>query len=436
MSSHSISRRRFIQSGLTATAALSAVRPALGAPGANDRIRIAMIGTGGRGLSHIGSMAKHKAKDIDLVAICDVDDAQLDKASKLTEQKMGSIPKRYKDYRDVINLKDVDAVLIATPCHWHAIPAIEAMKAGKDVYLEKPSGHTIHECKLIADTAKQTDRIVQIGTQQRSGPHWMNAVERIKAGELGQITSVRLWNQWGLKQLGGNLGNPPDSDTPAGVDYDMWLGPAPKRPFNPARFHFGFYFFSDYSTGMTIAWGVHLFDVATWAMGPTLKSAAAHGGIYVLKDARDTPDTLDASFDCGGHVMHYSLGHTMEWPAFGKADHGMEFIGTEGVLQISRLGFDMFREDARVTRKPYYSEKHGGDDTEKHQANFFECMRSRKQPNSDAQAGYDAALPGLLALISRRLGRSVRWDAEKHTIAGDAEAARLLTKEYRAPWKL
>jgi len=429
----SVSRRTFIQSTLSTAAALSAAGPSLGALGANDRIRVGIIGTGGRGNSHINSL--HQQKSVELVAICDVDDAQLDRASK-TAGKFDSQPQRFKDFRQVIDLKDVDAVFITTCCHWHAIPAIAAMKAGKDVYLEKPAGHTIHEGRVIADTAKQTNRIVQIGLQQRSVPHWNHAVARIKAGELGQITAVHLWNAWTTKEMGGQLGNPPDADAPPGVDYDMWLGPAPKRPFNPARFHFGFYFFFDYSSGMMNAWGVHLFDVALWAMGYHIKSVAAPGGIYVLKDARDTPDTAHAVFDCGNCVFDYSLSHTDGWRRFGRMDHGIEFVGTEGILQINRRQFSMFHASDRLAGKPYYSEKNSSRDTVLHQANFFECMRSRKRPNVDAETGHIASIPGYLANIAYRVGRGIQWDGHNETIPGDTEAARLLTKEYRSPWHL
>lgn len=428
-----ISRRRFVHSTVAATAALAATRPGLGALGANERIRIAFVGTGGRGNAHIATLKARK--DIEIAAICDVDDAQLDRAAKGAAE-LGSSPTRYKDFRRVVELKDVDAVFITSCCHWHAIPAVAALKAGKDIYLEKPAGHTIEECRVIADVAKETKRIVQIGTQHRSSPHWINAVARIRAGELGKVTAAHVWNAWNPKEMGGTLGNPPDAAVPPGVDYDMWLGPAPKRPFNPARFHFNFYFFLDYSSGMTVAWAVHLFDVVMWALGYSVKSVAATGGIYVLKDARDTPDTLQAAFDCGDFVMDYSLNHTNGWRQFGDMDHGITFVGTKGALQINRRGFQIFREVDRGSRKPHYSEDVNGDDTVHHHANFFDCMRSRKPANADAEAGYIGAVPGYLALISYRVGRLVRWDLKTGTIPGDAEAARLLTKEYRAPWKL
>ncbi len=430
MAVHHLSRRTFIQTGLSTAAALSAAGPALGALGANDRIRVGVIGTGGRGNSQMTSMGKQE--NVEIVAVCDVDDAHLDRACK-TAEKAGGKPERYKDYRRVIDRKDIDAVFVVTCCHWHAIPAIAAMKAGKDVYVEKPIGHTIHEGRLIADTAKETNRVVQVGLQQRSVPHWQHAVQKIKAGELGRITAVHAWNGWAKNELGGTMGNPPDGDPPPGVDYDMWLGPAPKRPFNPARFHYNFYFFFDYSSGMINAWGVHLFDIIRWAMGDNLKSVSTAGGIYVLKDARDTPDTAHAVFDCGDYVLDYSLSHTSGWRRFGNMDHGIEFAGTEGVLQINRHMFQMFH--GRETQ-PHYEEKNKSDDTVLHQRNFFECMRSRKTPNVDALQGHLSSALGYLAIISYRVGRQIRWDAKNETIPGDAEAAKLLTKEYRAPYQL
>ena len=240
--------------------------------------------------------------------------------------------------------------------------------------------------------------------------------------------------------MGGNLGNPPDSDPPVGVDYDRWLGPAPKRPFNRARWHFSFYFHWDYSGGMMSAWGVHLFDVVMWTMGTNIKSVSTVGGIYVLKDARDTPDTAQAVFDCGDYVMTYSLRHANGWRLHDNMDHGIEFIGTKGVMQINRNGYHLFHEADRATRKPYYSEKRAGKDWGnsliEHKKNFFDCIRSRKQTNADALAGHRSAIPGHLANISYRLGRSIQWDPKNETIPNDPKAAKLLTKNYRPPYTL
>lgn len=438
------SRRQLLKSSVLTTTALSAAGPALGALGANERIRVGIIGSGGRGQTHIRRFRpqpflKEPHQDAEVVAVCDPDDNQTQRAAQLLTGNTSV--KRTRHFREVLDMKDVDAVFVASTCHWHAIPAIEAMQAGKDVYVEKPIGHTIHEGRVIVDTATRTKRIVQVGQQQRSHPHWQHAVERIRNGELGQITTVNVWNVWTTQEMGGGLGNPPDSDPPPGVDYDLWLGPAPARRFNPARFHFGFYFFFEYSSGMVCAWGVHLFDIVQWALGHNLRSASASGGIYVLKDARNTPDTVSAVFDYGDFVMSYQLRHTNGWQPFGHLqygdmDHGIEFVGTKGLMHINRGGFYLYDAADRAGRKPYYSEKAAGDDTFLHHRDFFDCIRSRKQPRVPAEVGQQAAIPGYLANISYLLGRSVRWDADKQTILGDPEAAKLLTKEYREPWRL
>ena len=428
--SKDLTRRRFIQTTAGAAATFSALSPALGALGANERIRVGIIGTGSRGRSHVTTLKRQK--DAEIVALCDVDDNRLAECVK----EAGNAPEQYKDFRRLLDRKDIDAVFVTTPEHWHAIPALQAMQAGKDVYLEKPLGHTIHEGRVIADTAKKTERIVQIGLQQRSVPHWQNAVQRIQAGEIGRIVTVNVWNAWNTEEMGGNMGNPPDSDAPAGVDYDMWLGPAPKRPFNPRRFHFYFYFWWDYSSGMPCAWGVHLFDVVMWAMSTPPRSVSSAGGIYVLKDARETPDTLQTVFDCGDYAMTYSMQHANGWRRFGDKDHGIEFIGSKGVLQINRSGFQMYHEADRNTLKPYYSESVSGNDTQRHQGNFLDCMRSRKTPNASAEIGHLAAIPGYLANISHRVGRGIRWDAQREQILNDSEASGLLTKDYRKPWHL
>lgn len=442
MARNGVSRRRFLKTAASGAAAVSIAGPALGALGSNERIRVGIIGTGGRGGAHSlhfrpEAPTNIRHADAEVVALCDVDAGHL----KGVAGPLGGKVQTFGDFRKLLDLKDVDAVFIASPCHWHGIQAIAAMEAGKDVYIEKPLGHTIRECQAIVETARRTGRIVQVGQQQRSGPHWQNAVKKMRDGAIGQITTVNVWNVWNVEEMGGRLGNPPDGQPPAGVDYDMWLGPAPKRPFNPARFHFGFYFFWDYSSGMVCAWGVHLFDIVNWACGPSLKTAAASGGIYVLKDARETPDTLSAVFDCDKYVMSYQMRHTNGFQPtgpmiHGDMDHGIEFVGTTGLLYINRNGYQICRAADRGTRKPYHDEKGSGDDTFAHHRNFLECVRSRQTPNAPPEVGLQAALPGYLANISYRVGRSVRWDAGEGTIAGDREAARLLTKEYRAPWRL
>ncbi len=424
--------RRGLMKGAAGVAGLSLARssgPALGAQGANEKVVMGFIGTGGQGRAHIKEFAK--MEDVAIAAVCDVDQAQRAKAVKTA----GSSPKQLKDFHKLLDMKDIDAVLIATPDHWHGIVAIEACKAGKDIYCEKPMTHNIREGRLLLDAVKQHKPIVQVGTQQRSSQHWINAINRIKAGEIGKVNMVHVWNAWSTDQMRGDLGHPPDKPVPEGVDYDMWLGPAPKRPFNPLRFHWTFYFFWDYAGGMVSDWAVHLFDVVLWAMGPGVKSVSMVGGKHVFDDARDTPDTGVAAFECPGYTMAYTIRHGNGWTPHGVRGHGIEFFGEDRTLQIDRRGYQMYRDKDRGSRKPFHAEE-GNTTLRDHERNFIECVRSRKRTNVDAQAGYDQQIYCHLANISYRVGRGVKWDAKSETIANDPEACKLLTRTYRKPWVL
>ncbi len=428
-----ITRRGFMK-GAAGIASLSLARssgPAYGAKGANEKVVMGFIGTGGQGTAHIQEFAK--MEDVAIAAVCDVDQAHREAAAKAA----GSSPKQFKDFRQLLDMKDIDAVLIATPDHWHGIAAIEACKAGKDVYCEKPMTHNIREGRLLLDAVKKHNRVIQVGTQQRSSRHWINAVERIKAGEIGKVHMVNVWHAWSSKEMRGNMGHPADAPVPDGVDYDMWLGPAPKRPFNPLRFHWTFYFFWDYAGGMVSDWAVHLFDVVCWAMGPGVKSVSMVGGKLAFDDARDTPDTAVAGFECPGYTMAFSIKHDNGWQPHGTSGgHGIEFFGQDRTLQINRQGFQMYDDKDRGTRKPYYEEK-GTTPLFDHERNFIECVRSRKRTNNDAQTGFDMQIPCHLANISYRVGgRRIEWDAAKETIPNDPEACKLLTREYREPWVL
>ena len=432
MNRPTVSRRSLVKGAAAGAAGLSMIRglsPALGTLGANERIVTGHIGVGGQGTAHLYGLAG--MKDIRIGAVCDVDPGRLDNAVKVA----GSSPQTFKDFRKLLEMKELDAVFVVTPGHWHVIPAIQACAAGKDVFVEKPIGRTIAEGRALANAAKKYNRITQNGTQQRSTPLWINAVKRIKAGELGKVNMIHVWNAWTPKEMFGDLGNPPDADPPPGVDYDMWLGPAPKRRFNPLRWHGSFYFFWDYSGGMVSDWGVHLFDVVSWAMGPEINSVSTVGGNHVFKDARQTPDTAGALFECPGYTMTYTMRHGNGWQPHGQMDHGIEFFGTEATLQINRNGFEMYRDADRGTRKPFYTEK-GNTVLVEHERNFFDCMRSRQRTNADAETGHLGALAGHLANISYRVGRRIHWDSKTETIANDPDANKLLKPEFREPWRL
>ncbi|MBN1422747.1 MAG: Gfo/Idh/MocA family oxidoreductase [Planctomycetes bacterium] len=423
------SRRSFLKGtaggALAATLAGSSARVL----GANERIRLGYIGTGGRGGFHLGQFGS--MPDVENVAVCDVDRGHLEGAAK----RAGPRAKAFADFRKLIDLKDVDAVVVSPPDHWHAIPTIRACQAAKDVYVEKPIGHNIREGRAIADAAEKNDRIVVIGVQQRSGPHWIDAIAKIRKGDIGKVTLVHVWNSWSLGEMGGGggqgIGNPPDGPEPEGVDYDMWLGPAPKRAFNPARFHFTFYFHWDYAGGMVSDWGVHLFDVVLWAMGDEVLSAATAGGKHFFKDARETPDTVATTFECPGYTMVYTMRHANGLDPHGGMDHGIEFFGSQATLRINRNGYQILPEGGGAPLSfP------GAPMDEPHKRNFLDCVRSRKRPNADALVGHLGAVVSHLANISYRVGRKIVWDPKREEIAGDPEASALLGRTYREPWRL
>ncbi|MDZ4859377.1 MAG: Gfo/Idh/MocA family oxidoreductase [Candidatus Hydrogenedentes bacterium] len=422
-----IARRTMLKAAAAATAT-SLFPPRV--HGANNRLNVAFIGTGSMGLGHVGACAR--MDDINIVAVCDVDEAHQRRAAEIA----GGRPRTYTDFRAVLDRNDVDVVVIATPDHWHPLIAVRAFDAGIDVYTEKPLGHNIREGRMVADAARAHKRVCQVGLQQRSGPHWQHAVERIRNGEIGVVSMVHAWNAWKADEMRGGFGHPPDAEPPVGVDYDLWLGPAPARTFNPARFHLYWCYFWDYSGGMVSGWGVHLFDIVQWAMGHDIGSVSASGGKFVLDDSRETPDTLEAIFKCPKYTLTYSMRHASGWRPFGDMDHGIEFFGDTATLQINRGGFQIFREEDRDSRQPFYKEHAEGNDYDGHLRNFFACARSREQPRCDAETGHRSTIYSHLANIAYRTGRTMHWNGADETVPGDPEAQKLLTREYRKPWVL
>lgn len=422
-----LTRRQFVavSSRTLAIGATLASSPPINVLGANEKIRLGFIGVGSRGFDHFKQF--QAMSDVDLVAAADAAKPKLDRAKSAAPQI-----RTYSDYRLLLESKDIDAVVVSSPDHWHAIHTIHACQAGKDVYVEKPLGHNIREGRAMVRAARKYNRVVQLGTQQRSGPTWIEAVQRMQSGEFGKISLVRTWNCWGLDSMHADMGNPPDSEPPPGLDYDQWLGPAPRRPFNPRHYDFYFYYHWVYSGGMLSAWGVHLFDVVTWAMGPTINAVTTTGGKFVFKDARDTPDTAAVLFECPGYVWTYELRHGNGKDPWGEMDHGIEFYGTKASLRINRRGYTVFLEDARS--EPLKVPDRGLDTP--HKRNWLDCVRSRQRPNSDVELGHLGSIPGHLGNIAYRVGHRIVWDGQNENIPNDPEAAALLGRTYRAPYLL
>jgi predicted dehydrogenase len=446
------SRRKFLKDSVglgAAGAALVAARPAASAAssdqveGANDHIRIALIGCGGMGRANLRDFLK--VKNVRCVALCDVDDAQVAKTQGEVLDAEGVRQKpelTTRDFRKVLDRKDVDAVIVATPDHWHALPTIMACQAGQDVYVEKPLSLCIAEGRAMANAARKHDRVVQMGTQQRSATHYTDAVDYVKTGKLGNIRLVRTWAYLDWK---GEMPVVPDGPVPPGVDYDLWLGPAPLRPFNRNRFHFLFRWFWDYSGGLMTDWGAHMIDIANWAMGiKAPSSAVSFGGKFGYpNDAKETPDTQQVvwAYPAFSMVWECAIGIGRGPEA---REHGVAFVGENGTLVIDRGGWEVFADTKNIDTKfrEYKAiglprQSSGNEDYHfLHVKDFIDCMRSRKRPKSDVEIGHNSMIACHLGNMSQRLGRMIKWDVENEKVIGDPEAQKMVSRPYRAPWAL
>jgi len=446
-----ISRRRFLSGslssvgamavgGATVTTAQSQSNKASGQNnvlGANERIRVGLIGCGGMGRGDLRTFFRNQ--EVQCPVVCDVDDAMIANAVKTVKQHRGTTPETVKDFRRIMDRKDVDVCLVATPDHWHALPTIHACQAGKDVYVEKPLATSIGEGRVMLQAARKYDRVVQMGTQWRSGPHYQEAVDYVQSGKLGKIRLVRCWAY--LNWI-NSVGKPEDAPVPEGVDYDMWLGPAPRRPFNPARFHFTFRWFWDYGGGLMTDWGVHLINIALWAMqekGPNRVSSS--GGKYVYDDISDTPDTQHTLYDFPEFTMVWEHQMTASHGCEGR-EHGVAFHGSEATLVVDSKGWEVipeqFPKNIKKIDASLVAEKHKkkGDGRPQHIRNFLDCVRSRQRPVEDVEIGHRISAVAHLGNLALRSGRIILWDAEAERVVGQKDLDEMITRPYRRPWEL
>ncbi len=338
-------RRSFLRSSAYAMAGLGlstainwdAIAAAKKLVGANGKINIGAIGINGMGWADLTSLLK--IPDTQVVALCDVDENVLNfRKYELAKGGMKA-PVTYTDYRKLLENKDIDVVVIGTPDHWHCLQMVEACQAGKDVYVEKPCGNSIAECNAMVAAQQKYNRAVQVGQWQRSQPHMVDALNYIKTGKLGQIRTAKAWAYQGWMK---NVEPKPDGPTPEGVHYDMWLGPATKRPFNPNRFHFNFRWFWDYAGGLMTDWGVHLMDYALMGMDAKYpKSAIALGGKFAYPNGQEeTPDTLATVYEFDGFNILWEQAQGISNGNYGR-DHGMSYIGNNGTLVLDRNGWEV-----------------------------------------------------------------------------------------------
>jgi predicted dehydrogenase len=410
----------------------------------SEKVVVGLVGCGGMGRANLKDFMR--LPDFEIAAVCDVDPAHAEyaladirRARRPTEKVLFE-----KDFRRIVERKDIDAVIIATPDHWHPYVFLAACANDKDVYCEKPLSHNLVEGRAMVSAARRQKRVVQIGTQQRSGKHFQDAVKYVQSGRLGHIFMCRTWIT--NKTPPEGVGHPPDENPPPGVDYDMWLGPAPKRAFNRNRFHYEFRWFWDYGNGLCNDWGVHLNDIVLWAMNVSAPiSVSAIGGKQEITDNSDTPDTLDVCYEYPGFTHIYTVRRGRTLFGFHDMGHGIEFQGTNGTLTLDRSGWYVLPDGDRLT-----AEKHGGSEQHfAHVKNFLHCVRNRNEPAaSDIEAMHRATSTCHLANISYKIQRRVYWNAQEERcyrgydpqsklfIHEDAQANAYLLRQPRRPWSL
>ncbi|WP_031428717.1 Gfo/Idh/MocA family protein [Flavimarina sp. Hel_I_48] len=408
----------------------------------NDRIQVGLIGCKGMGFSDLSSMLK--INEIDVVALCDIDDSVLAERTKDLEKAGIKPPKKYKDYRKLLEDQDIDVVIIGTPDHWHCLQLMDALEAGKDVYCEKPIANTIEESMLMRQKVNGSDKIVQIGQWQRSQPHFREAIDYVHSGKLGNIRLAKAWAYQGWMQSIPVL---PDAPVPQGVDYDMWLGPAQQRPFNPNRFHFNFRWFWDYAGGLMTDWGVHLLDYALYGMkAGTPKSVMAMGGKFAYPDdAAQTPDSLQTVFEYDDFSILWEHATGIDNGNYGR-DHGISFIGNNGTLVLDRNGWEVIpevghdswnklKDQPKLERIPLQKSSASGLDL--HTVNFIDAVQSRDASslNAPIQVGYDAALISHFGNVAYRTGDRLYWDTAKKRFT-DNEANKYVKAKYHNGWEL
>ena len=402
---------------------------------ANDKIHVGLIGANGQGFSNLSAFLNNP--EVECTAICDVDQGVLARrvaeTAKIQGRKVAGV---YSDWRKLIDDKSVDVVIVGTPDHWHCLQEVAACQAGKDVYCEKPLGHSIEECNIMVRAAQKYNRVVQVGQWQRSDPHWQDAVNFVRSGKLGKIRTVRVFSYQGWCP---SIPVKPDSvNAPEGVDYDMWLGPAAKRPFNPNRFHFTFRWFWDYAGGLMTDWGVHLLDYALYGMDVTTpKSIMATGGKYGYPDdACETPDLLQTIYDFGDFTVLWDHAIGINDGAYGRT-HGVAFVGENGTLVVDRGGWEVIPENVngeqRMEAVPL-QEAYGGGGLNLHVKNHLDCIKRRdRNCNASIEIGSHICKFSELGNIAYKTGKRLSWDG---TSFHDAEADAYLCAPYRAPWEL
>ncbi len=427
-------RRNFIKTSTVLAAgsvlSLEAISKACASP--SDKIRVGLVGGNSMGWSDLESFLKNP--DVECVAICDVDRNVLNIRAENVVKLGRPVPRLYVNYRKMLENKDIDVVIVGTPDHWHCLIYCDALSAGKHVYVEKPVGNSIAEINIMQKAAKKHNKqLVQVNQWQRSQPHFVDAINYLKTGKLGRI---RMCKAWSFVDWKGAVPKVADSSVPEGVDYDMWLGPAPKRPFNKNRFHQSWRWYWEYGNGVMTDWGVHLIDYILYGMNRSIpESVMAIGGKYAFPDDdMVTPDTMSAVYDFKDFTMIWE--HTIgiglgNW----KRAHGMSYIGENGTLVLDRNGWEVVPEKQKIEAVPLQNNVGSGLDL--HVRNFLDCIKNNtpRKLNAGIDIGHDVALVAQMGNVAYRTGEKVSWISEKQQFNSEA-ANKLITPVYNNGWEL
>ena len=434
--SESISRRALAKAGAATTLAVATAR-AQKVLGANDRVRLGFIGVANRGGQLMTAFQKHS--DMEIVALCDVRKSHCERANRRLDGKAAT----YGDFRKLLDRKDVDAVVIATPDHWHAIQTIDSCEAQKDVYVEKPVSISVLEGRKMVDAARRNKRVVTVGLHRRSSQLYAKAAKFVQADKLGKVTISRAYHRSNMYPKG--MGKAPPSDPPADLDWDMWLGPRPMRPYQATIEPYKFRWWHLYSSQMANQ-GVHFIDAVRWLTGDVApKSICAMGGKFAVDDDRTIPDTMQTTFQfASGRLLTVGIYETSSNPTLPRAGYYMELRGTQGTLYGSDSAYEVIPErggqfqDRKPRMEPLKVRAAGNNWslTAQHARNFLDCVKSRQEPNADIEIGHRSTTFSLLTNISLAVGQRLEWDAENEKCIDNDAANAMLHYEYRKPWKL
>jgi predicted dehydrogenase len=444
-----VNRREFSRAATAAAAAIS-IAPGR-VLGANDQVRLGFIGVGNRGCQLLKGFSPQP--DAKIVALCDVYEPYLHGAYDRVDPRFAGLGKRIaqmpklegniarvNDFRTILDRKDIDAVVIATPDHWHAIQMIAACKAGKDVYVEKPLSVTIAEGRAMVDAGRKYERIVQVGTHRRSSRMYVQLAEAIRSGAIGKITVARAAFANNMAPAG--IGHAPESAPPAGLDWDMWLGPRPARPFQPTIMPYKFRWWNLYSSQIA-NWGVHYFDLIRWLTGEVAPaSVTTHGGRFAVDDDRTIPDTSETIFEhASGMLNIFSVFEANGQPVLNRGAE-VELRGTLGTAYATGTQYEIVPErggafqDPKPRRKGEIVKTTDGDLDQQAARDFLDNVKSRKRPNADVEEGHRSTTFAHLANIALATRKRLDWDPQTERFTNCAEANELLHYEYRKPWSL